>query len=219
MRNVFRVFLAVFAVCCGAGAAQADYSVWRDVNTGMSLSFPDTWQMVSNADPDDVITIMAPAGRANAQCRVRTRADGRYATFPPRYDWAIQKIDFSFDFWNRYLGEYDDAEIFNVQNGAGLGRGYAGYAVAAYKSPVPGPYMDRQALMFGTLYHDDLFILECSSHEDAFADWKDVFLSIAKSVDFLKTNHQLTSGHYRDFLSDPHIPFKSITDGHTVESY
>ena len=218
MRNILTAFLAALVISCGAGVARADYYVWRDVNTGLSLSFPDTWRMVSNADPDDIITVMAPSGRGNAQCRVRTRADGRYAIYPPRFDWAIQKIDFSFDFWNRYLGEYDEAEIFNVQNGAGLGRGYAGYAVAAYKSPVPGPFMDRQALMFATLYHDDVFILECSAHEDAFADWKGMFLSIAKSVDFQKTNHQITSGHYRNFLDDPHINFKDM-DGHTVQSY
>lgn len=218
MRSILTVLIAVLTVTCSAEFARADYYVWRDEATGVSISFPDTWRMVSNADPDDVITIMAPAGRGNAQCRVRTHEDGRYKIYPPRYDWAIQKIDFSFDFWTRYLGEYNDAQIFNVQNGAGLGRGYAGYAVAAYKSPVPGPYMNRQGLMFATLYHDDVYVLECSSHEDAFADWKGAFLSIAKSIDFRKTHHQLLTGHYRDFMKDPRITFPAAK-GEGVEYY
>lgn len=218
MRNILKTLLAACVLSVAAHEARADYYVWRDAVTGLSLSFPDDWRMVSNADPDDVVTIMPPSGRGHAECRVRVRADGRYKVYPPRFDWAIQKVDFSFDFWGRYLGEYDDAEILSVQNGAGLGRGFAGYAVATYKSPVPGPYMNRQGLMFATLYHDNVYILECSAHEDAFTDWKGPFLSIAKSVDFRKAQTQITSGHYRNFLDDPHIIFKDM-DGHTIESY
>lgn len=207
MKKILLISLAVLTMFTAPQAAKADYFVWRDAGSGMSLTFPDTWQVVSNADPDDVLTVMAPAGRANAQCRVRARADARYAIYPPRFDWAIQKVDFSYDFWMRYLGEYDDAQILTSQNGAGLGRGYAGYAAASYKSPVPGPYMNRRGLLFASLYHNNVYILECSSHEDAFEDWKGAFLSVAKSVDFRKINNSLMTGNYNDFRGGRRILF------------
>jgi len=218
MRKSLFVLLAVLVIGGGAGVAQADYSVWRDAETGMSLSFPDTWRIVSNAAPDDVVTFMAPAGRGNAQCRMRIRGDRRYVIYPSRYDSAIQKIDFSYDYWERYLGAYDDAKIFNVQNGAGLGRGFAGYAQASYKSTVPGPYMDRRGLMFASLYNDKVYILECSAHEEAFGDWKGAFLSVAGSVDFKKTHHQIMTGHYRNFMGEGRLMLRSV-DGSRVEHY
>lgn len=217
MRKILLTSLAVFALL-GTHAAKADYFVWRDVHTGLSLSFPDTWRVVSSSDPDDVLTIMPPSGRGNAECRVRAREDGRYKIFPPRYDWAIQKIDYSFDFWNRYLGEYDNYEISNVQNGAGLGCGFAGYADASYDSAVPGPYMRREALMFATLFDHTAYILECSAHEYAFADWKGLFLSIASSVDFQTSQNQIMTGHYRNFNDDQPIIFKDQA-GQMAETY
>jgi hypothetical protein len=199
-------------------AARADYYVWRDVNTGLTLSFPDTWAIVSSADPDDILTIMPPSGRGNAECRVRGREDKRYMIYPPRYSDEIQKIDFSEDFWHRYLQEYTNVQIYNVQNTAGLGRGYAGYATAAYTSAVPGPDMPRESLMFASLYFGTVYILECSAHVDAFNDWKGLFLSIADSIDFRKTHHQLMTGHYRDFLGDPRIEFQG-TEGNNYVVY
>lgn len=207
MRPLFYSIAIILISLAYAAQAHADYYVWKDSGTGVSLSYPDTWKMVSNADPDDVVTIMPPSGRAHAACRVRVRADARYSFYPEAYSWAIQPIAYSRDFWGKYLAEYDDSEIYMVRDGAGFGRGFASYALAEYDSAVQGPYMKRRALMFVSLYHDKAYILECSAHAEAFADWKKAFLSIAKSVNFQQISNGLTVGNYRDFLADPRIEF------------
>ena len=204
MRFIF-IFLVSLIVISSAQSARADYAVWHDPATGLSLSWPDNWKRVSNADPNDVLTIMAPSGRGHASCRVRADRDERYLVFPSQYDAGIQKFDYSGHFFNKYLAEYDDHEVINLQDGAGLGRGFAGYAIANYESAVQGPYMKRKALVFASLYNDTAYILECSSHRDAFTRWKGLFLSVAGSMNFKKVHHELRSGNYRNFMSDPRI--------------
>ncbi len=219
MRHQITVFLSFFVLlgaCLTAGTAHADYFVWRDVKTGLSLSFPDTWHRVSNADHNDILTIMPPSGRAQASCRVRGWEDGRHLIYPQRFNSAIQKIDFSLSFWDNYLQEYDNHQIYNMQDSAGLGRGYAGYAIAGYQSPVPGPFMDRKALMSAALYNGEVYVLECSAHADAFDQWKGRFLSIAHSIDFNKAYHELYVGNYRDFMDDPRIQFKGAEGDDSV---
>jgi len=208
MKSFLFCCLAVLLTLGFSGGARADYVVWQDNDTGLSLSWPDTWKMVSNADSDDIVTIMAPSGRGHAACRVRARDDGRYAIYPAKYDWAVQREAYSQAFWEGYLSEYDNESISMVQDGAGIGRGFASYALASYESAVQGPYMQRQALMFASQYHGSAYILECSAHADAFPQWKEMFLSIAKSVDFKKINHELMTGHYRNFMRDPRIEFR-----------
>jgi len=151
---------------------------------------------------------MAPGGRGHPACRMRVRDDMRYAIYPPKLDWAVQRVAYSHDFWEVYLDEYNDHEIYQVYDGAGLGRGFASYALAAYESPVQGPDMKRRALMFASLYNGTAYILECSAHADAFERWKGLFLSIAHSVDFKKAHHEFATGHYFNFMADPRIEFE-----------
>ena len=215
----FNIALLTFTIGVGASnQARADYFVWQDVDTGVSLSFPDTWKVVSNKSADDVITVMPESGRAHAACRIRTRDDARYSIYPVHYSADIQKIAYNMDFWNNYLHEYTVYEIHNIQVGAGLGRGYAGYALAEYEGAVQGPYMHRRALMFASLYNDRAYILECSSHADAFGMWKKIFLSIATSMNFEKADHEIYTGHYRNYLADPRIEFKG-DEGENVIVY
>lgn len=199
-----------------AGTAHADYSFWRDPGTGLSLSYPDDWKVVNNADPDDLVTIMPPAGRAHAACRVRARDDRRNVIYPSQYGAAIQKVDVSLPFWDAYLKEYDEASVDILQDGAGLGRGFASYIEASYWSAVQGPYMPRKAVALASLYNDRLYILECSAHRDAFAGWRGAFMDIAKSVDFKKAYHETTTGNFRNFMGDRRIQFKDPQGGHIV---
>ena len=64
------------------------------------------------------------------------------------------------------------------------------------------PEMDRRAVLFASLYNNRVYILDCSCHKDAFEKWKGPFLSIAKSIDFKKANHELLTGHYRNFMNE-----------------
>ena len=163
MRFIATLLLTGLLLLAGTTAARADYVVWRDAHSGLSLSFPDTWRIVNNFAPDDVLMIMAPSGDGYAACRVRVREDRRYLIYPSHFSGAIQRVEFSSRFWDQYIQDYENTWIQNVYDGAGLGRGHAGYAIAYYRSAVPGPETDRKALMFASLYNDKLYILECSA--------------------------------------------------------
>jgi hypothetical protein len=209
--------LSVAVLLSIASPARADYFVWQDEKTGASFSYPDTWQMVNNADPNDIVTVMPPSGRATASCRLRARNDERYMIYPVEFSSAIQRIDYSRDFWNAYLTEYNNPYIMDFQDNAGLGRGFASYATVGFESAVKGPMMSRRAVLSAALYNGTAYILECSCHADAFAEWKQPFMSIAKSVDFRKAHHELEVGNYRNFLADPRIEFEGR--GHSYTSY
>lgn len=189
--------------------AQADYYVWRDVQSGMSLTYPDHWQVSHNQQPDDVLTLKAPSGRAHASCRVRVRDDGRYTFYPASYSPAIQRYDFGADYVENYFRGYKNAEILMAREDAGLGRDFSSFGEARYSDAVPGPEMRRRAIMFVSNHFDTNYIFECSSHEDAFDVWKPRFLSIAKSIDFAPVYAPVPTGYYRpDFLGEPpHIAF------------
>lgn len=210
------LFLCVFVLVVSVLPARADYFVWEDAKTGLSLSFPDSWDMTSNADPDDVITLMAPSDRGYASCRVRARDEGRYLIYPPRLSGALRDEVLNLDFWKSYLAEYDHIRIYDHYQDAGLGRGYASMVTATYNSAVPGPDMRRKALIFASLYHDKLFIFECSVKTAYYKDWAATFLSIAKSVDFKKTHHELWSGNYYNFIDHNKVAIPSAKRNHVV---
>lgn len=216
MRFFQAALVSVVALTGMAGAAHADHNIYRDPKTGLSLSYPDDWHVVNNADPDDIMTVMAPSGRANATCRVRERDDARYAIYPSQYGRAIQHVAVSLDFWNAYLKEYDGSAIDTLQDEAGLGRGWASYIEASYWSAVEGPYMPRKALALASLYDNHLYIVECSAHRDAFTWWEASFMDIAKSIDFEKGPHETIEGNFRDFLSDNHTLFRDPQSGGVV---
>ncbi|MBU0801057.1 MAG: hypothetical protein KKA05_08635, partial [Alphaproteobacteria bacterium] len=192
MRFVRLSALALILTFTAPQAAKADYFVWNDPQTGVQITYPDTWKVVHSQDTNDVVTIMPPSGRANAQCRVRANDERRFLIYPPRYDAAIQKITFSRDFWDKYLHEYNNHNIEALYDGAGHGRGFASYTIATYDSQIPGPDMARRALMFVSHYNDTVYVTECSSHADAFEQWKQIFLSVAGSVEFRKAHHETT---------------------------
>jgi hypothetical protein len=210
--------LSCVALLCGASAARADYFVWQDVNSGVSLSYPDTWRIVNNEQPHDVVTIMAPSGRGHAACRVRVRDDMRFSIYPPSYNDDIQQIGYSRNFWDGYLREFSNPTIYNLQDKAGLGKGYASMAEAGYWDSVPGPMMQKEALLFVALYNNHVYVLECSAQAKAYAQWRKDFIGIAGSVDFVKVNHELFTGYYRNFMLDPRQRFQN-PDDKTISVY
>ena len=71
------LFLSVLglSLASGVSASMADYYVWKDGKTGVSLSYPDTWRVTTNKAPDDIITLLAPNdGGGTPECRVRVRS-------------------------------------------------------------------------------------------------------------------------------------------------
>ena len=50
---VLRLFIFIVVLAL-PNVAKADYFVWQDDKTGLSLTFPDTWKTVNNTNPDIV---------------------------------------------------------------------------------------------------------------------------------------------------------------------
>ncbi len=211
MRILTAALLAVL-VAAGSTAARADYFYWTDPATGASASYPDTWAKVSNQGTDDILTVRAPSGRAHASCSLSALEDRRNAIYPRRYDQPVQQIDFSLSYIEQYVRRYDEAAVYSLHDGSGLGQAWAAYAEAGYKSAVQGPYMSRRALIFVGLYNDVAYIVECSAHKDAFEKWQPAFLSFAKTVTFKPADAQWLSGYYREFTKDERMQFRDAKD-------
>ncbi len=199
MRYLKFIVLTVTLIAASA-PAKADYFVWEDPDSGLTMSFPDTWARINNQEPDTVLTVKAPSLSDEAICRIRTRPDARYLIFPPRYSAAVQKDAYSTDFWKNYLnGQYDDVQIHKVQDQSGLGRGFASFSLSSFITPGEVSSL-KTGIAFATLYYDTAYILECSALAGAFENWLGLFQSIAGSMDFRKAHHELATGHFEDFI-------------------
>jgi len=205
MFRLFKSFLAVALLCSAyTSQAQAEQFFYEDKVERFTMTFPDTWARINNQKADDQITIAGPGAGHYATCRVRVRKDRRFVIFPGKFDSDVQKVAYSREFWNDYLGDYDNVVVDTFKDGAGLGLGYASMAEASYET-AEGPLVRKRGLMFAALYHDNLYVADCSSEETVFQKWRPAFLSIVKSVDFGSVRHDKRHGHYRSFTSDPKL--------------
>lgn len=200
-------------------AAKADYFAWQDPKTGLSITFPDTWKMQSNAGDNTILTVMGPSENDQPVCKVEVKEDRRYTIFPARYGDAVQKKAVSVPFWESYLSQYDDYTLGRVQDGAGLGRWFASYALASYGKHFGTVMQARRGIMFASLYNDKLYVVECSSLAHAYEKWQSNFRGIIKSVDFKKAYHELPTGEYANFLNEAEQYFWSQTGPHGTTKY
>ena len=197
LSTILSIGLLMFAL-----PARADVVVAHDDVHGFTMAYPDTWARVSNQQPDDELTIYAPANGDNAFCRMRVRDDARYRIYPARFGHAIQRDAVSYNFWNDYLSEFFAARAIKIKDDAGLGRGFASFAEVSFVGD-NWPREHRRGVMFASLYGNRMYIAECSSAANAFSNWHEIFMGIIKSIDFEKTVFEVPSGNYRDFLQDP----------------
>ena len=195
------IFIAVFcAPFIFHAPAQADYFLWEDAKTGLTVTFPDIWKTQTNQNPDDILTIAGPSENGNPVCTIKATQDKRYVIYPTDFGRAVQKDAVSTAFWNSYMGLYDAYTLDAVYDGGGLGRWLASYALGSYdvrKGPV---HQKRRAIMFASLYFDTLYIVECSSLNHDYDRWDNNFRSIIKSIDFKKSFHERPIGEYEDFI-------------------
>lgn len=197
-----RLFLSLSAcVLVGLTIAQpvkAEIFFWQDADTNMSFTYPDRWDVRHNQQPDDIYVVAAPGHNNHAQCRLRVREDKRFAIYPEYFDSHIQRVAYSRQFWDEYLGEYENPEIQAFYDNAQLGRGFGSYANATYTT-ANGPKMDKQALLFVALYNKKAYIVECSAERASYAKWHNSFMSLIKSVDMRKEVNEAKNGYYRNF--------------------
>ncbi len=181
---------------------QAESFFYEDRDEHFTITFPDTWKRINNQKADDEVTIAAPGLRDYATCRVRVRKDRRYVIYPGKFDSDIQKVAYSRDFWNTYLGEFNDVVVDTFKDHSGLGRGYASMAEASYDT-AEGTLVRKRGVMFATLYHDRVYIADCSAEESVYHKWRPAFMSVVKSLDITAgVRHPKAQGHYRPFNQD-----------------
>lgn len=214
MRIFLFLFLLTFPI-----TAKADYFVWQDAESRLSISFPDTWKMQSSRNPDDILTIAGPSEGQDPVCMVKASEDNRYTIFPPDLGDAVQRVAVSKPFWDSYMGHYDDYTLDRVYDGAGLGRWLASYALGSYSRRNGTAYEQRRAIMFASLYYDTLYIVECSSLNHGFENWQKNFQSVIKSIDFKKIYNERKIGHYANFLKEADLYFWAQTGPEGTVSY
>ena len=212
MTRIF-TFLVLFMVSTiASNVAKADYFVWEDPKSGLTMSFPDTWQRQTLREgAGEVLRIVAPSQNDDPVCTINVTDDKRYTIFPADYGDGVQRTAVSIPFWKSYMANYDDYTIGRVFDGAGLGRWRASYAFASYDKRAGTAYQQRRGIMFASLYNDKLFIVECSSLAHAYETWGPNFRSVIKSIDFKKMYHEHMVGEYADFLKDADLNFWSQT--------
>lgn len=202
-------FLTALMTFATFAPAKADYFVWEDPKSGLTLSYPDTWRMVSQRQPDEVLSIIAPSSTGeDAVCRVRVKDDKRFLIYPPQLADDVQPVAYGEEFWRRYLNEYDNVSLYGTTSNSGLGRGFGSFSVAGYDAALFSSYGKRRGIAAAALYFDKVYVMDCSARAEAFEKWQPLFLSVIGSVDFKKAHHEVWTGDYRNFLNDPGLQFK-----------
>lgn len=202
MFSKVKSFVLGAAVCLTfIPTAQAEVFYIEDKDDLFSISFPDSWAIINNQKADDKLTIAGPGPNEFATCRVRVRSDRRFAIYPYDLETDVQKLAYSYEFWTTYLGEYNDVQITTFRDEAGLGNGFASMAEASFET-AEGPIVKKKAVMFASVYRNQMFAVECSAEETVYYKWKPAFLSIVKSLDFTDKRQKTPQGSYRGFLGD-----------------
>lgn len=191
--------------------AKADYYLWQDAKSGLTVTFPDTWKKQNNQNPDTVLTIEAPDNLGKPICKINVSDDHRYVIFPPKYGDAVQRDAVSTEFWKSYMALYDQYRLDKIYDGGGLGRWLASYAQGSWTLREGTVNQSRRGIMFASLYYDKLYVVECSSLNHAYDSWENDFRSIIKSIDFKKIYHERKTGDYADFLAKADKYFWSQT--------
>lgn len=217
MKKILGFAAAALCLSIGfSGASQANYYSWGGEDTGIALTFPDTWKVAINKGSDDVLRIVAPAGENHVVCEFKMREDNRYRVYPERYQEAAAKISYGQKFWEQYVLKHDNVQMHIVKE-AGLGGGYGSYALASYTPGYPEVYEKRASVMFVGFYNGNVNIADCSAPEAAFDTWRPDFLSIIGSVTFRKEYHELITGNYQNFLEREfsRFNFQNLRSGET----
>ncbi len=205
MQSLLKSFLigAVFgSMAISSLPVKADIFFVEDQNDRFTISFPDLWEKIGNQNPDDKLTITAPGDNDFVLCKVKVNEDRRFVIYPSKFDPQIQRTAISDEFWDNYLAQYNDVSIDRLRDNAGLGLGHASMVEASYETS-GSAIVKKRGIMFASLYHDQVYIVDCSSEASVYDKWRPAFLSIIKSVDFKKVISERSNGYYRGFMADP----------------
>src|SRR3990167_8565895 len=176
--------MTAVALSAFIGSAKADYNVWTDAKTGLTVSFPDTWAQTNNQSPIDVITLSVPSGDGNATCKISAQEDKRFVIYPTNYN---------------------SVNMIRYADNAGLGQGFSSMALVSFLTPPTSvnadDSTDRGGIMAVTNYGDKVYVAECSSALPVYGQYHVQFMDFFKSISFKKYYHELVVGDYRNFLN------------------
>lgn len=197
-----RVLLLVLCFSVLGFQAQADVFIWRDAQTNIKASFPDTWKIIHNQQPDTILTVIAPDSEAMPICRLRYREDKRFQMYPVQFESEIQKVAYSNTFWEDYLiGQYDGLDMTQMLDEAGLGKSFASFALFNYNGEPHESDDFRQGLGFASHYFDYGLIAECTANQIGYPEWVPQFMTFFGSIDYPKVYGTTVNGKYRDFIN------------------
>lgn len=182
--------------------AQADTYVYKDVEHGYQISFPDSWTVQTADTPTTQIRVAGPLADDLATCRVKATPDGRTLIYPKRHmDEAVKEV-LTQDFWEHEINQFENAVLMEYSAPASLGQGDAS-AVRAYYD-FDGHQM--YTTMAATIYDDTRYTVSCAAKAEAYDRLAPVMGSIMGSFQLEDKYHPFKIGYYRDFLSDKKVP-------------
>lgn len=197
--------MTAVALSAFIGSAKADYNVWTDAKTGLTVSFPDTWKQNNNQTSIDVITLSVPSGDGNATCKISSQEDKRFLVYPNKYRADIRDKNFAMNFWEKYATNYNSVNMIRYADNAGLGQGFSSMALVSFLTPPTSANADdstdRGGIMAVTNYGDKVYVAECSSALPVYGQYHVQFMDFFKSISFKKYYHELVVGDYRNFLN------------------
>jgi hypothetical protein len=197
---------SIAVMAASVGSAKADYGVWTDAKTGLTVTFPDTWKQINNETSDDVITLSVASGDANAICKISAQEDKRFLIYPNKYRADIRDKNFAMNFWEKYATNYNSVKMIRYADNAGLGQGFASMALVSFLTPPSSvdanDSTDRGGIMAVTNYGDKVYVANCSSALPSYGTYHVQFMDFFKSISFKKYYHELVVGDYRNFLNE-----------------
>lgn len=197
------------------GVARSEYFTWQDPQSGVTLSYPDTWIIANNQKPDDRLTIQAPGVHDYASCRLRMREERRAEIYPYQFDSNVQHLYVGFPFWQSYVDEYAGASLDQVLYDRSMLNTIASSADFTFISSA-GPKALMRGFAFAGLEDNQLYIFECSAEMDAYDRWYPIFRTVLKSLHKSLWDSLTVNGGYRDFQNDSPV---IVRGKNILESY
>jgi len=179
--------------------ASAERFVIENHDHHFSVSYSDTWHKMTNQKPDEELHIVAPGEGHHASCRIRVREDKRWGLYPRhKFATSLQRVAYSADFWEAYLGEYDHAKILTLDETTGLGPAHGSYVEAIFNETT-GPRVQKKGIAAVGYLNDRAYIYECSAATEHYDYFHPMFLNILSKVNIREIGTPKVNGHYRNF--------------------
>jgi len=210
-----KMILAAAFVLTFAPQAQADTFVWRDDVYGFTMSFPDSWSLQATDSPSTRLRIAGPLIEDWPTCRMQVLEDKRLNIYPKKYMDEAVEITLDQDYWQKEVGQYNDAAITDYYAPASMGG--RGDATAVQVSYVQDDGADGKipmhGLMIAGIYGGNRYVASCSSRAETVETWLPIFASILGSVELDSRYHPFATGYYRNFLMDPKLVLPRVKPG------